>query len=85
MCSESAPYRWWKSLDRKVFDKLRIVIGGWAVGSYYCPACENYFFPPSPAAVPPPYFRLCLKCANIGIEHEKVGATTYPRAPSEDS
>jgi hypothetical protein len=78
MCSQSERYRWWNSLDRKVFSILRITIAGWATGSYYCPVCEDRFFlnGQTAAALPPPYFRLCLKCAYIGTEHEKVGATT---------
>jgi len=84
MCEETAPYRWWSSLDRYIFavvNMARIM----KVGSYYCPVCESFFSPQgheTPPNLPPPYVRICNTCKQIGTEHEEVYGAR--KAPSED-
>ena len=69
LCRESEPYRWWRSLDRKVFAILEV---NERMRHYYCPVCESFFWldlETAEAGYNPPYFRLCSKCLQIGVEH----------------
>jgi len=64
-CSRTERYRWWRSLDRKVFSILEV---NGQMQHYYCPACEH-FFGSRETGYSPPYFRLCSTFLRMGTEH----------------
>jgi hypothetical protein len=78
-CPEFKRYRWWRMIDRRAFAILE-VNEQTNLHQYYCPLCESFFSPDRSleARYSPPYFRLCSKCMQMGIEHH----TRYARCAS---
>src|SRR6266852_804643 len=57
-CPETGRYRWYRSLDRRVFALLEV---NGQLRHYYCPICEAFFSPDGTLETKytPPYFRPC--------------------------
>lgn len=72
MCRETERYRWWRSLDRRVFAILEVNESS-GMYHYYCPLCEGFFSPDGTLETKygSPYFRLCQKCLKMGTENEE--------------
>lgn len=70
-CRETERYRWWRSVDRRVFALLE-VNESLVLFHYYCPVCEAFFSADGKLETKysPPYFRLCQKCLKMGTENE---------------